>query len=357
MLEWYRSDQAGEKTGVDHQPSSKIFLVSGSMGASCQEPLSFANPCGLDEKPKARARNGAWSAARRHVFTVWLFTYSDLKTIIGPKTVFGVVSTLNADIFDKWTPPWTRTLGWVPLIACWTWINLLPFAIDNQRQPASIQEDKLNKPWRPMPAGRMSPTQAKILMLILYPIAIEYSHVFGGFRQCLTLLALGIWYNDLGGADYNPVVRNLINAGGFICYTSGAMEVAYGATLPLGISSPLLFWMLMIGCVVVTSVHSQDICDQEGDSIHGRRTVPLVIGDGASRVTVALAVLFWSFVVPWYWTSRPLGYALPLGLGSVVACRTWSKRKVGEDKLTFKLWNLWLVNLYILPFTRAMYGA
>lgn len=88
-----------------------------------------------------------------------------------------------------------------PLVCFWVWINLLPFAIDNQRQPAAILEDKHNKPWRTMPSGRMTRAQAKRLMVCLYPTAACVSLQIGGIRQCVASMALVFVYNDLNLAD------------------------------------------------------------------------------------------------------------------------------------------------------------
>lgn len=287
-----------------------------------------------------------------HPYSLWLFTYSDLKTIVGPKTIFGLCSCLCAEIFGLPSKPKCHVFGRAPLVLLWTWINLLPFAIDNQRQPLAIQEDRINKPWRPMPSGRVSGQQAKQWMLALYPATILFSLYFGGLRQCVVLILLGIWYNDLYGADRNPVIRNLINACGFLSYTSGAMEVAYGEMLPLTGASPLVHWLAVIGGVVATSVQSQDMCDQAGDRVRGRRTLPLVVGDRLSRLSIAVAVIVWSYFGLWFWHADKLVYMLLIGLSTVVAVRTVLMRSVGEDRATFKLWNAWLVVFYSVPLTK-----
>ncbi|KAF4629296.1 hypothetical protein G7Y89_g8849 [Cudoniella acicularis] len=139
-----------------------------------------------------------------HLESIWLFTLSDLKTIVGPETSFGLISAISAQAFGltpSSAPPYGFILRRAWIVAFWTWINLLPFAIDNQRQPASIQEDMVNKPWRPMPSRRLTPKTAKTLMLGLYPIAVAVSFAFGGLTQCVALVLLGFWYNDYGGAD------------------------------------------------------------------------------------------------------------------------------------------------------------
>lgn len=200
-----------------------------------------------------------------------------------------------------------------------------------------------------MPAKRLTEKTAKRWMLQLYPVAIMLSIYVGGLRQCLLLIAFGCWYNDLGGADQGPLIRNLINACGFLCFASGAMEVAYGQTLPLEGKSLLLQWFGIIGGAVVTSVHSQDMEDKEGDRVRGRKTVPLVIGDRLSRLTLALAVTVWSCLGLYYWRLKSTACMPTLVLGTLVIFRTLMLGEVGDDKRTFRLWTLWLTTLYLLP--------
>lgn len=229
----------------------------------------------------------------------------------------------------------------------WVWINLLPMTIDNQRQPDSIQEDATNKPWRTMPSGRLSSEQAKYIMLALYPIAIISSLYVGGWRQSLSLLLLGVWYNDFGGSDASPITRNLLNALGFICFTSGAMEVTLGQPLPP--TSKMIEWFSIIASVIFTTIHTQDMYDQVGDSERNRKTIPLVIGDGPARWTIALPMGFWCWFCPLYWHLPYAVWMVSISLGLSVALRTISMRSLEDDKVTFKFWMLWLVVLYSLP--------
>ena len=285
----------------------------------------------------------------REAYTLYLFTHSDFKTIVIPQTLFGICTALSASSFDLPQKPSWLILTRTPFVLIWTWINLLPFAIDNQRQKFSIQEDALNKPWRPLPSGRMTSLRAWQWMLGLYPVAVLVSVWLGGMRQCVILMVLGIWYNDFGGADNSPLIRNFINACGFLCYTSGAMEVAYSDTPPMAFNPRLLRWLGVIGGVVISSVHSQDLYDQAGDSIRGRRTMPLVIGDWPSRISIAGAVAIWTAFGRWFWQVQGLVCVPVVLLGVIVVIRTVSSRGVEEDKWTFKFWNAWLVALYALP--------
>lgn len=108
-------------------------------------------------------------------------------------------------------------------------------------------------------------------------------------------------------------------------------------------------WLGLIAAVVATTVHSQDMYDQEGDAAVGRRTIPLVLGDKPARWSIALAVLLRCATCPLYWGCSLTGYILLGSLGSTVAWRTLRRTSVREDRNTFRIYNAWLVILYSLP--------
>lgn len=285
-----------------------------------------------------------------NAYSVWLFTASDIKTVILPSTLFALVSATSADIFGVEEDPLstprssvTRTI----LAATWTWINLLPFAIDNQRQDDAVHEDSLNKPWRTLPSKRMTIGQARILMLTLYPLSLLVSRILGALLPSTVLLLLGVWYNDLHGADASCILRNCINACGILCFISGAFQAAMQVHVIR--NKVVQEWMCVIGSIIFSSIQAQDMPDQAGDRARGRKTLPLVVGDSPARWTVALPVLFWSVFCPHFWRLSNFGYAAPCALGTAIAMRILLRRTKAEDKATFRLWNLWLVCIYTLP--------
>ena len=234
----------------------------------------------------------------------------------------------------------------LPLVVLWVWMNLLPFNINNQRQPSAIQEDELNKPWRTMPSQRLTPGEAKILMLIAYLAALTLSMYLGATKPCVMLIFFGWVYNDLGGADKNPIIRNLINGIGYLSFACGAAIVA-SSHFPF--KEVMYLWISIIGAIVISTVQIQDMTDQEGDSIRGRKTVPLTIGDGPARWTIAAPVTLWSFLCPAFWSFDVVGFTLPVVLGVMVSSRILLFRTLEADKSTFKLWNFWVMVLYFMP--------
>lgn len=85
-----------------------------------------------------------------------------------------------------------------------------------------------------------------------------------------------------------------------------------------------------------------------------RRTLPLAIGHWPSRVILAVAVLFWTYYGLRFWGVEGWMYAPMMCLGVVVAVRTILLRAVRDDKRTFRVWNMWLVLFYSIPFFKSL---
>lgn len=286
-------------------------------------------------------------------YTLWLFTFSDLKTIVIPSTIFGITNSLAASrhhILPIESVHHTYLLCRSPLVLLWVWINLVPFTIGNQMTASSVAEDTINKPWRPLPSRRLSSSHARIMVLLFYVVAQMFNiYTRCGIRQGLGLFLLGVWYNNLGGADHHPLVRNAINALGYVCFTSGAMEAALGIPLPLSTSPRLIEWLGVIAGIIMTTVHVHDMCDQEGDALRDRRTLPLVIGDMPARWVIAFWMLVWGICCPMFWGTIFAAQVSSLVLAISVGLRTLLYRDVSSDKVTCLIWNIWMSFVYFLP--------
>lgn len=286
-----------------------------------------------------------------HLNTIYLFTCNDLKFIVYPTAAFAAFSYLAAPLFHITL---TRTLIdflWVLFSsALWSWLNLLSFNIGNQRHPKSIAEDRINKPWRPLASERLSARQATILMLLVYPIVCYHGVSLDIVTETLALAFLGIWNNEFGGADSDPITRNFLNAAGYFCYNAGAAKIA----LRTGVhGNPLMMeWTTAVSAVIFTTIHLQDTYDQRGDAMNNRKTIPLLIGDQLARWTIAIPVVFWAICCPLYWSAPVLGFMACTGLGLFVALRTLCCSDEEQDKKTMKFWVAWLLAVYSMPLVK-----
>ena len=291
---------------------------------------------------------------RYNLYTLWLLTYSDLKTTVCPTVLFGVFSCLSGPVLTtNLSSAKCVSLSQLMQVALWTWVHTLFVDIQNQKQPGAATEDKINKAWRPLPAGRLTEYQMECLMSAMYFVIPLASSCFDTTPQSLGLMVLGFIYNDLRGADKNFVVRNLLNAMGISTLCSGATAVALSGSQG-SMTATAHIWILLISMVIFTTVQVQDMADQAGDHTRQRRTLPLVFGDGTARWTVVIPVGFWSLFCPRFFHLGALGFLMPVLLGGTVILRTLTIRSVEGDKQTYRVYNIWMVNLFLLPFVKNL---
>ena len=235
-----------------------------------------------------------------------------------------------------------------PRVAFWLWLNLLLFTISNQSLPDSVEEDSVNKPWRPIPSKRISLPHARRLLLAVIPTVFVLTLYIGAMEVSVALMVFTWMYNDLGGADDNFFIRNLLNLFGFVSYSLGATLIA-SDDQHFSLNMTAYQWLAIVGMIVLTTLQMQDLPDQDGDRARGRGTIPLILGDWMARWTIAIPVTARSLFCPAFWGVGVLGFLLPVAMGGAIAIRVLVKRSVAADRATWKLWCLWTMSLYALP--------
>lgn len=271
---------------------------------------------------------------------------NDLKSIVAPETAFGIFSALSVNLTTNSSPQLWTVLSRLPHVILWNWLNVLLFDIANQRLPNSIVEDRVNKPWRPIPMGRLNEVEARRLLLAVLPIVFFATLWLGGVIETVALMVLTWMYNDLGAADEVYIVRNIVNGLGFMAYSAGSTVVAAGdhTLTPKG-----YIWLCIVGLIIFSTLSMQDLPDVEGDAVRGRMTAPLVHGDAVARYTIALPIFFWSVYCPYFFEANLLGYSSSIAVGGYLSFRILYNRGVAGDKVSWKLWCVWTMVLYALP--------
>ncbi|KAI7763844.1 hypothetical protein LZL87_006226 [Fusarium oxysporum] len=236
-----------------------------------------------------------------HFVTLCLFTKSDMPTSTGINTTFAIAGILagpgtisNADI--EW-----NDMGKGILVALYfTWHLTLCFNLGNQRQPQSVIEDGVNKPWRPIPAGRISPelTHKWQLVSIVSLLALCYT-TLGAWQETAFYLFCTWLYNERAWGDKSWWQRALMNACGITTNRVATLRVAVTAIQAnshenFEFTNKGLGWFLMCASLVFTTIQVQDLRDQEGDKLIDRQTFPLILGDAPTRWITAVAVMIWS---------------------------------------------------------------
>ena len=288
-----------------------------------------------------------------HSHTVYLACFSNLGDIVLSGFLFGTMNSLIADQFSMGP---ALSIGQIlttrraPLMLLWSWCNIFLFCLHNQRSPETIAEDKVNKPWRPIPAGRLTPDQAKKVLYFMHPLCFLVAFKIGGFWPYVILVSFHVWYNEFGGAS-NPILKNFHNGVGVCCFLAGPFEVATGSSVFAGNGNAAI-WLLILIAMLTTTCHTQDFRDVGGDSAAGRRTVPLVIGDIPARLLVAVMAIVWTYVACTFWDAWEVAI-IPVSAQLILIGNLFLRRHRMGDIHAWRLFTIWTQSLVALPVLRA----
>ncbi|MDT7784035.1 MAG: hypothetical protein QOF58_2454 [Pseudonocardiales bacterium] len=181
------------------------------------------------------------------------------------------------------------------VLGCWvaaTWAIYLLNGV------ADVVEDRENGSVRPISRGALPVDQAKSVVVALAATAVGVAALISPIVCLLVVLhlAAGIAYST----GPRPLKRNVpgflgavVALGGLTYlsgwYASGATEI--GAPLLL-FGGAMSLWMAFGGA-------TKDLSDTAGDRLAGRRTLPVVLGDRAARLAMAIgaSAVGWGFLL------------------------------------------------------------
>ncbi|KAF5387424.1 hypothetical protein D9757_007796 [Collybiopsis confluens] len=269
--------------------------------------------------------------------TLFLFTKSDIKTTLIPIVIAGMVTA----------PIWSFSHFIHELL--WVWLHLLQFTTSNQScSLTAVFEDTDNKPDRPIPSGRMTLCQTRILRWCLVPLCLCISHQISMavLGASLAIVGFTTWYNEFGGSNQHWFIRNILNGLGFGSFNMGATLLAgrdRTAFNQIAVRAILLsIW------IYATTTHTQDFKDMEGDIKFFRSTVPLVY-PRIARPSVLLGMLTWSALLTYIWDLNIIISCMIFALAIYVGVRFCIRDGKVNDQVSFYWYNLWLPLAYALP--------
>jgi len=273
-----------------------------------------------------------------HLRTAYLFVRSDIKTILIPVSGFAFM------VSDHDISPARAIL--VPI-----WVLTHLFLIDIDNQSLSFEEDKLNKPWRPLPSERIKASTAKFISKALNLICLLVSWLIGG-RELMIISAMfcGLVYSyDHLLLNGHYFWKNIINGFGYAVLEMGATTVLNGSVprQPNIILALVLSW-----AVICTTVHVQDLADIEGDRLMGRQTVAIYLGQNVTRTSIAIFLFLWSLILPRIWGVNPNVGVLYISLGIFLGIHIFFLRQKTSDERSFRIYNVWLMLVHLLAITR-----
>ncbi|GIC84500.1 UbiA family prenyltransferase [Aspergillus udagawae] len=188
--------------------------------------------------------------------------------------------------------PWLQ-LSFVLLKTVFLFIcHLYVFEIVNQ--VTSVEEDRINKPQRPIPSGLLTVAGGRKRWSISWIVCPLLAYYLAGSQAC----CLFIWYQLWTFFCYvwpkinHFMFRNAFASMGVYNMFRLIDEIIY-SEVPSFPLPPTNFYLVLSAWVMLT-VHMQEFHDSEGDRKMNRRTLPVIAGprwDGALRWTTALLVM------------------------------------------------------------------
>ena len=279
-------------------------------------------------------------------FLIWQFTENDFPTFIIPNSAFGIFGALAGSRLLDGPPPTTaEVLCRVPVVIGYNWYMTFIFDLANQRGADSVEEDRVNKPWRPIPCGYATMEHARALLLSSIPLALAANWYLDVWHEGIWILVLVWMYNDLRGGDH--MLRDPLIAAGSLGFNGGSLRLAGGPGRT--VSDEGKMWTLMIALVILTTGYIQDLKDQVGDKLRDRKSVPILLGDGLSRFVIGSFILGWSFVCAYFWKLTLWAFIVPVALGAGIGLNGLMKRNREADYATWRTWCFWLIVLFALP--------
>ncbi|KAH8987291.1 UbiA prenyltransferase family-domain-containing protein [Lactarius akahatsu] len=254
---------------------------------------------------------------------LYLFTRSDLKTIVLPVTFFAYLASPST------TPD--RML----FAMLWTWLHLLQFCVSNQSMDP--EEDSSNKPWRPIPSSLISVDNARNLRWMLLPLCISVSVRLEAYWQGMSLALAFLAHNEFG-LHSHLFMRNICNAWGYASFNAGAFAIASGQST---VTTRTMISFAINALIIISTIYAQDFRDEVGDKRMGRQTIPILWPKG-SRIGIFMALAAWSICLSWacglcsFFSVPFCAWAMFVGL------RFFWKRTAEADQRSYRYYNIWL---------------
>jgi 4-hydroxybenzoate polyprenyltransferase len=224
--------------------------------------------------------------------SLW-FEFSRPFTLVAPALGFISGSVTAAGAAPR--EPWSAALVVYPLIGM-TMAAVLNAASNALNQIYDLEIDRVNKPKRPLPSGRLSLRSAWIFTLTTYAIALVLAWLVepGGRHECFWIVIVATIITVLYSAPPFRTKRLGIWANVTIAIPRGVLlKVAgWSAVKTVGAVEP---WFIggIFGLFLLGASTTKDFADMEGDAKGGCRTLPIIYG-----VRRAAWMISPSFVVP-----------------------------------------------------------
>jgi 4-hydroxybenzoate polyprenyltransferase len=282
----------------------------------------------------ALAERWAWPRfVLRELRVSWRFIGGDMSSAVVPALLFLVAASGHQGLGAG------ELLGALGRGVLYFWLFAYAFGLSNQL--VGLEEDRLNKPHRPLVRGEVSVRGTRWRWLACMTLLSLAGWAFGVWPWALLWQLITVVHNEGGGAR-RWWAKNLLIALGVVTQLAAAWELVGPLT------AQAWRWIGVLAGVVFLLVSLQDLRDLEGDRASGRKTFPLVFGERPTRYMLATFFGLLPLVIHEV-LMKPLGLTpavvvCDVGLAlvsGVIAVRVVGWRTPRADHQTYLLFTYW----------------
>lgn len=276
----------------------------------------------------------------------FLFIKGDLTVTVVPTALLMLISFFHGDLNLGES---TLRLG-QGLV--YFWLFIYTFCLSNQL--TGIEEDRINKPHRPIPSGILSKKEAMIRYVIYSLVFLIYGCWLGVAPWAFLWVGLTVIHNFTALGKQWFMKSCLIMGAGVVAQLVAAWIIATGE-----IDMGTMGWILLLATWVGTCTPVQDFRDMAGDQALDRRTLPLVLGEMRSRrvmagvfaiMAIALVGAF-SVLLDFHFTVLTIICLFGLFTGNlIIGLRIVRKRTPKQDHNSYLLYTLLYCGLILSGF-------
>jgi 4-hydroxybenzoate polyprenyltransferase len=221
------------------------------------------------------------------------FEFSRPFTLVAPALGFASGAVTAAGAAPR--EPWSSDLLLYPIIGL-TMAAVLNAASNALNQIYDLEIDRINKPRRPLPSGRLTLSSAWAFTFVTYAVALALAWLVapGGRRECFWIVIIATAITVLYSAPPFRTKRLGIWANVTIAIPRGVLlKVAGWSAVKTVVALEPWFIGAIFGLFLLGASTTKDFADMKGDARGGCRTLPIIYG-----VRRAAWMISPSFILP-----------------------------------------------------------
>lgn len=269
----------------------------------------------------------------RELWVSWRFVGGDVSSAVVPPLLFIGAASSHHGLGAG------EVLGALGRGLLYFWLFAYAFGLSNQL--VGVEEDRVNKPHRPLVRGEVSLRGTRWRWVACMTLLTLVGWAFGVWEWALMWQLIIVVHNEVGGAK-RWWAKNLLIALGVVTQLAAAWELVGPLT------EVTWRWIGVLASVVFLLVSLQDLRDVEGDRASGRKTFPLVFGEKRTRYVLGTLFGLLPLIIHEV-LMKPLGLtpavvASDVGLAAVswvIAARVMGWRTREADHRTYLLFTYW----------------